>query len=80
MYEKVRSNKKNRYILNASLSYDILDWLNLTARARFDNVLTNSENKYSASTNTFWTQGSNTGYYSEGREDGGRNRVSQPDY
>lgn len=69
MYEKVRSNKKNRYILNASLSYDILDWLNLTARARFDNVLTNSENKYSASTNTFWTQGSNTGYYSEGRED-----------
>ena len=69
MYEKVRSNKKNRYILNASLSYDILDWLNLTARARFDNVLTNSENKYSASTNTYWTQGSNTGYYSQGRED-----------
>lgn len=68
MYEKVRSQKKNRYILNAGLSYDILDWLNVAARVRFDNTLTDSENKYPASTNTYWTKESTTGYYSQNRD------------
>ncbi|MGN1221161.1 MAG: SusC/RagA family TonB-linked outer membrane protein, partial [Candidatus Cryptobacteroides sp.] len=67
MYEKVRQTKKQRYIINASLSYDILDWLNVSARFRMDNSINNSENKYSASTNTYWTQGSETGYYSQTR-------------
>ena len=69
MYEKIRSTKKNRYILNAGLSYDILDWLNVAARVRFDNTLTNSQNKFSASTNVYWTGDSTTGYYSENRDD-----------
>ncbi len=67
MYEKLRQTKRQRYIINASLSYDILDWLNLSARFRMDNSVNNSENKYSASTNTYWTQGSATGYYSQSR-------------
>lgn len=69
MYEKIRSTKKNRYILNAGLSYDILDWLNIAARVRFDNTLTNSQNKFSASTNVYWTGDSTTGYYAENRDD-----------
>ena len=67
MYEKERLTRKQRYIINTSLSYDILDWLNVSARFRMDNSVNNSENKYSASTNTYWTQGSNTGYYAQTR-------------
>lgn len=67
MYEKVRQNRKSRYIINASLSYDILDWLNISARVRLDNTVTNDENKYGATTNTYWTQSSPTGYYSQSR-------------
>ncbi|MCM1177599.1 MAG: SusC/RagA family TonB-linked outer membrane protein [Clostridium sp.] len=67
MYEKVRETKKNRYIVTASLSYDILDWLNISGRVRMDNTMTRSENKYSASTNTYWTSGSDTGYYGQSR-------------
>lgn len=73
MYEKLRESRKQRYIINASLSYDILDWLNVAARVRLDNTVTDSENKFSASTNTFWTQGSSTGYYSHTR--GGFNQT-----
>ncbi|MGM9753564.1 MAG: SusC/RagA family TonB-linked outer membrane protein [Candidatus Cryptobacteroides sp.] len=67
MYEKLRESRKSRYIINASLSYDVLEWLNLSARFRVDNTITTSENKFSASTNTYWTQGSPTGYYSQSR-------------
>lgn len=69
MYEQERSSKKNRYIINAGLSYDVLDWLNIAARVRFDNTLTNSENKFAASSVDYWTEGSKTGYYSQNRAD-----------
>lgn len=67
MYEKLRQSTKDRYIINANLSYDVLDWLNIAARFRMDNSQNLYENKYSASTNTYWTQGSETGYYSQTR-------------
>ncbi len=36
-------NKKDRYMMNLNVKYDILDWLNVAGRVRFDN----SENNYS---------------------------------
>lgn len=64
-YRNLRRNTKDRYMLNASLSYDVLDWLNISGRVRTDF----SQNKYTeklyASTNTTMTEGSNTGYYGE---------------
>lgn len=68
MYEKLRSSKKHRYIINAGLSYRILDWLSVAARARLDNTIKMSENKYSASTDTYWTSGSKNGYYARNRD------------
>lgn len=35
-YRNIYGNKKDRYMMNASLSYDILDWLNVTGRVRID--------------------------------------------
>lgn len=64
-YRNIRKNTKDRYMLNASLSYDVLDWLNISGRVRTDF----SQNKYTeklfASTNTTITEGSSTGYYGE---------------
>lgn len=36
-YRNLRENRKDRYMLNAALSYDILDWLNVSGRIRLDN-------------------------------------------
>ena len=36
-YRNLRENKKDRYMMNASLSYQILDWLNVSGRVRVDN-------------------------------------------
>lgn len=64
-YRNLRKNTKDRYMMNASVSYDVLDWLNIAGRVRTDF----SENKYTeklyASTNTTLTEGSSTGYYGE---------------
>ncbi len=61
-YRELRQNTKNRYMFNASLSYDILDWLNVTGRIRLDHSNTNYTEKYYASTNTQRTEGSLNGY------------------
>lgn len=64
-YRNLRRNTKDRYMLNGSLSYDVLDWLNISGRIRTDF----SQNKYTerlyAGTNTTLTEGSSTGYYAE---------------
>lgn len=39
-YRNLRENKKDRFMLNASLSYDILDWLSLSGRVRMDQSFT----------------------------------------
>lgn len=46
----IRSNKKDRYMLSASLKYDIADWINVSGRIRVDNSNTTSEDKRYAST------------------------------
>ena len=62
-YRNVRENKKDRFMLNASLSYDILDWLSVSGRIRMDQSVTNYTEKYYASTFTQLTELSNNGLY-----------------
>lgn len=64
-YRNLRANTKDRYMLNASLSYDVLSWLNISGRVRTDFSQTKYTEKLYASTNTTLTDGSNTGYYAE---------------
>ncbi len=65
MYRKLRTTSKDRYMFNASLSYDILDWLNVAGRIRLDNSTTKSERKvYATSVSSDITDPNNTGYYS----------------
>ena len=37
-YRNLRNNNKKRYMLSFSAGYDILDWMNLSARVRIDNA------------------------------------------
>ncbi len=62
-YRTVMPSKKDRYMFNIGLTYNILDWLNITARYRMDNSYTEFERKYSASTNMIFTEGSDKGLY-----------------
>lgn len=62
-----RETKKQRYMFNASFQYEILDWLSITARIRFDNSYIDGTNKYYASTNPTFTEGSQTGFYSHSK-------------
>ena len=45
-----REARKQRYMFNASLKYDILPWLYVIGRVRVDNANTTFEEKYNAST------------------------------
>ncbi len=62
-YRNVRKNNKKRYMFNASLSYDVLDWLNLGGRVRVDNSNNEFTSENYASTNTTLTEGSENGLY-----------------
>ena len=61
-YRNLRENDKNRYMLSAGLSYDILSWLNVSGRVRIDNSYNDYTQKYYASTETTIAEGQN-GYY-----------------
>ena len=62
-YRNLRENSKDRYMLNASLSYDILDWLNVSGRVRVDNSSTKYTEKFYASTLPQLTESSQNGLY-----------------
>lgn len=62
-YRNLRNNNKNRYMMNASLSYDITDFLNVSGRVRMDNSVNEYEEKLYASTNKTLTSGSDNGSY-----------------
>lgn len=47
-------NTAQRYTFNATLKYDILDWLSITGRARLDNMSMNYTRKIHASSNTLF--------------------------
>ena len=64
-YRNLRANDKNRYMFNAGLTYDILDWLSVSGRIRVDNTETEYTEKYYASTEPTIAEGSENGYYGE---------------
>ncbi len=62
-YRNIRENDKDRYMLNASLNYEILDWLNVSGRVRMDNTVSEyAESKY-ATTHATLIEGSPNGLY-----------------
>ena len=68
-YRNLRTNFKDRYMLNAGLTYKILDWLNIAARIRVDNSANKYERKLYASSNTTLTEGSGNGFYAISKTD-----------
>lgn len=67
MKRKIRDSEKQRYMFNVKMQYDFLDWLSASGRVRIDNSSIKLENKYHATTDTYWTQGSDKGSYSTSR-------------
>lgn len=66
MKRMIRENKKQRYLLNASVTWNITDWMNISARGRVDNSNINGTTKKYASTLT--TFSGENGAYSESME------------
>lgn len=58
----VRTNNKGRYMINGSLKYNILKWLDITGRLRYDNATTKQQDKRYASTINVFAH-SPYGYY-----------------
>lgn len=56
-YRNLRETRKDRYMINASLTYDILDWLSVAGRIRVDNSNSDYTEKLYASTNNLRTEG-----------------------
>ena len=49
-YRNLHENDKKRYMMSAGLTYDVLDWLNLSGRIRIDNSNNTYEQKLYAGT------------------------------
>ena len=62
-YRDLRTNKKDRYMASAGLSWKIVDWLSASGRVRMDNSTNKYEERYFATTNNLLTGGSDKGYY-----------------
>lgn len=57
------NNGKNRYLVGLGAKFDITDWMNISARLKYDASDEVRTKKYSASTSTLFTGGSDTGAY-----------------
>ena len=62
-YRDLRTNKKDRYMASAGLSWKIASWISATGRVRMDNSTNKYEERYFATTNHLLTGGSDKGYY-----------------
>ena len=62
-YRNLRENRKDRFMINTSLSYDILDWLNVAGRIRMDQSFTKYTEKFYATTFPQLTELSTNGLY-----------------
>lgn len=51
---ELNENRQHRYSFNATMKFDITDWMSLTGRIRTDNATINYTRKLSASTNTLF--------------------------
>ncbi|MCD8071609.1 MAG: SusC/RagA family TonB-linked outer membrane protein, partial [Alistipes sp.] len=49
-YRNLKTNKKHRYMFNATLKYEILDWLDVSGRVRVDESVNDFEEKLFSST------------------------------
>ena len=58
-------NKKDRFLVSASLKYDVTSWFNISARAKMDRDVTHNEKKMYASTLTVLSENSDKGAYIE---------------
>ena len=63
MYRKLRIYNKTRYMFNLGWSYDILDWLNVSARVKMDNSINKHEYKVYATSLYPTNSLLDTGYY-----------------
>ncbi len=63
-YRQLRTNKKDRYLASAGLTWKMLEWLSATGRVRIDNAANKYEQRSYATTNQLLTGGSENGYYS----------------
>lgn len=61
-YRNVAENNKDRYMFNAGITYDILDWLNVSVRYRMDNTHLRFERKIYASSDQKFAEGTK-GHY-----------------
>lgn len=75
-YRNLYENDKSRYMLNASLSYQILDWLSVSGRVSVDNSVNDYTEKIYASTYGQLAENSNNGLYGATRM---RNRQTYAD-
>ncbi len=64
-YRNPRENNRHRYLLSASASYSILDWLDVSGRIRIDNTDRSFTQKLYATTNSTLLEGSKYGHYTE---------------
>ncbi|MBL1407244.1 SusC/RagA family TonB-linked outer membrane protein [Sphingobacterium sp. C459-1T] len=62
-HRNLRETNKDRYMINVNLSYQINDWLSLSARGRMDNTTGRFTEKLYASTNTTIAEGSENGFF-----------------
>ena len=62
-YRNLRGNRKDRYMLNGQLTYEILDWLSLSGRIRIDHSHNTYTEKMYASSNVQLTEQSANGLY-----------------
>ena len=60
--------KKQRYMFNASLKWDITSWLNIIGRVRVDNTAQDSFNRRYASTSGLFTESSKNGFYGHSKQ------------
>jgi len=64
-YRNPRENNRHRYMLSASASYKILDWLDVSGRIRIDNTDRSFTQKLYATSNPTLLEGSSYGHYTE---------------
>lgn len=62
-YRNLRENSKDRYMLNVSLNYQVLDWLSVAGRLSVDNSVNDYTEKFYASTYGQLAEYSNNGLY-----------------
>lgn len=71
-YRNLRNNNKHRYMLNLTVSYDILDWLNVSGRVKVDNASSIYIQKLYATTEPTISEGGTNGHYTEARTEDGQ--------